>query len=114
MSLAEVKLLQKYCNRVATDERDTAMATYFETATQHCDDAKLTANWVMGDVSAKLSNDENIQHCPVSAEQLGGLISRIKDNTISGKIAKQVFEAMWKGDGDADTVIEAKGLKQVS
>ena len=94
---------------------DRNLATYFETAATHCDDAKLAANWVMGEVSARLnSGDITIRQCPVSAEQLGGLIARIKDNTISGKIAKQVFEAMWNGDGDADTVIEARGLKQVS
>ena len=51
---------------------------------------------------------------PVSAGQLAGLISRILDNSISGKIAKQVFEAMWQGEGDADTIIAARGLKQVS
>ncbi|MEE8057969.1 MAG: Asp-tRNA(Asn)/Glu-tRNA(Gln) amidotransferase subunit GatB [Pseudomonadales bacterium] len=94
---------------------NAAMASYFETTTTSCDDAKLAANWVMGEVSAGLNSDEiNIKQCPVSAELLGGLIARIKDNTISGKIAKQVFEAMWNGEGDADTVIEAKGLKQVS
>ena len=94
---------------------DAAMAGYFEAANKVCTDAKLTANWVMGEVSARLNNDElSIKQCPVSAEHLGGLIARIKDNTISGKIAKQVFEAMWNGDGDADSVIDAKGLKQVS
>jgi aspartyl-tRNA(Asn)/glutamyl-tRNA(Gln) amidotransferase subunit B len=94
---------------------DATMAKYFETAAQQCNDPKLTANWVIGDVSAKLnSNELNISRCPVNAVDLGGLISRIKDNTISGKIAKQVFEAMWNDDGDADAVIESKGLKQVS
>jgi aspartyl-tRNA(Asn)/glutamyl-tRNA(Gln) amidotransferase subunit B len=92
-----------------------AIASYFETAAKISGDAKLAANWMMGDFSAKLNNEEfNIQQSPVNAEQLGGLISRIKDGSISGKIAKQVFEAMWNGEGDADTVIEAKGLKQVS
>lgn len=94
---------------------EAAMASYFETTTSQCGDAKLAANWIMGELSAKLNAAElTIQHSPVSAEQLAGLINRIKDNTISGKIAKQVFEAMWNGEGDADTVIEAKGLKQVS
>jgi len=80
-----------------------------------CKDAKLAANWVNGELSAKLNTEEtSISHSPLSAKQLAGLISRIKDNTISGKIAKQVFEAMWNGDGDADTIIEAKGLKQMS
>ncbi len=94
---------------------DATMASYFEETAAACDDAKLAANWLLGDVSAKLNNDElSIKQCPVTAAQLGQLIARIKDNTISGKIAKQVFEAMWAGEGDADTVIEAKGLKQVS
>ncbi len=94
---------------------DRNLADYFEVTAQRCGDAKLAANWVMGEVSARLnSNEITIKQIPVAAEQLGGLIGRIKDNTISGKIAKQVFEAMWNGEGDADTVIEAQGLKQVS
>ena len=94
---------------------DTTMATYFEETASTCDDAKLAANWLMGDISAKLNNDElNIKQCPVSAAQLGQLIIRIKDNTISGKIAKQVFEVMWADQGDVDDIIEAKGLKQLS
>jgi aspartyl-tRNA(Asn)/glutamyl-tRNA(Gln) amidotransferase subunit B len=99
---------------------DSAMSQYFEVASQVCDDAKLTANWVIGEVSAQLNNTAkegdgtSFALCPVSAEHLGQLICRIKDNTISGKIAKQVFEAMWNGEGDADTVIADKGLKQVS
>lgn len=94
---------------------DRATADYFETVSNNCGDAKLAANWVMGELSASLNNnDTNIAHCPVNAEQLAALITRIKDNTISGKIAKQVFEAIWNGEGDADSIIEAKGLKQVS
>lgn len=94
---------------------DAATAVFFETTNQGCNDPKLAANWVMGELSAKLNSDDlSIKQSPVNAEQLGGLIARIKDNTISGKIAKQVFEAMWNGEGDADAVIEAKGLKQVS
>lgn len=94
---------------------DAATANFFEAANQACDDPKLAANWVMGELSAKLNSDDlPIKQSPVSAKQLGGLIARIKDNTISGKIAKQVFEAMWNGEGDADAVIEAKSLRQVS
>ncbi len=94
---------------------DTATAEYFETTVNTCADAKLAANWIMGELSAKLNNEElSIHQCPLSAEDLGGLIARIIDNTISGKIAKQVFESMWNGDGNADAVIDAKGLKQVS
>lgn len=94
---------------------DANTAHYFEACAKACDDAKLSANWVAGELAARLNNEEiAIQNSPVNAEQLAGLIARIKDQTISNKIAKQVFEAMWQGEGDADSVIEAKGLKQVS
>ncbi|HEX5464993.1 MAG TPA: Asp-tRNA(Asn)/Glu-tRNA(Gln) amidotransferase subunit GatB [Burkholderiales bacterium] len=77
--------------------------------------AKQVANWVSGALSAKL-NDENLDigACRVSPSQLRGLVERIADGTISGKIAKDVFEAMWTGEGDADSIIAAKGLKQIS
>ena len=69
----------------------------------------------MGELSKHLNqNDTAVAAAPVSADMLGGLLVRIKDNTITGKIAKQVFEAMWAGEGSADEVIEAKGLKQVT
>ena len=91
------------------------LADYFEEVQRTCGDAKLAANWVMGDLSSLLNkSDLEIDQSPVSAEQLGGMILRIKDNTISGKIAKMVFEAMAEGEGDADQIIEAKGLKQVT
>lgn len=91
------------------------MADYFETATKIGGDAKLAANWVNGELLAALNKDGlNIRTSPVSAEQLGGLLVRIADNTISGKIAKTVFEAIFNGEGDADAIIEAKGLKQVT
>ncbi len=61
-------------------------------------------------------NKENLEiaQSPVSSEMLGGMINRIADNTISGKMAKQVFESMWNGEGEADAIIEAKGLKQAT
>ena len=94
---------------------DSATAHYFESTTEKCGDAKLAANWVMGEVSAHLNAEEkDITSSPVNTDMLAGLIARIKDNTISNKIAKQVFEAMWQGEGDADAIIEAKGLKQMS
>ncbi len=95
---------------------DLATSQYFETLTQRTTDAKQSANWIMGELSAKLNSEEkSIGLSPVSAEQLAGVIERTKDGTISSKIAKQVFEALWQGEGDsADAVIEAKGLKQVS
>jgi aspartyl-tRNA(Asn)/glutamyl-tRNA(Gln) amidotransferase subunit B len=94
---------------------DRNLADYFETVAKAANDAKLAANWVMGELSKLLNqNDTDIKDSPVSAEQLGGLLERIKDNTISGKIAKQVFEVMWNEGGTADEIIEAKGLKQVT
>ncbi len=94
---------------------DAAIADYFETATKVCGQPKLVANWLMGEIAARLNKEEiSIRRSPVSAEQLAGLILRLADDTISGKIAKQVFEAMWNGEGDADSIIESRGLKQVS
>lgn len=94
---------------------DASMAQFFETAAKASGDTKLTANWIMGELSARLNaEDLSIKYSPVNAEQLAGMITRLVDGTISSKMAKQVFEAMWNGDGNADDVIEAKGLKQVS
>jgi aspartyl-tRNA(Asn)/glutamyl-tRNA(Gln) amidotransferase subunit B len=78
-------------------------------------DAKIVANWVIGEFSGALNREGlSVQEAPVSAAMLGQLVQRILDNTISGKIAKEVFEAMWQGEGDADAIIEQKGLKQVT
>jgi aspartyl-tRNA(Asn)/glutamyl-tRNA(Gln) amidotransferase subunit B len=94
---------------------DRATADFFEVVANACGDAKLSANWVMGDLQSVLHKSElDIAHSPVSAHALADLISRIKDNTISSKIAKTVFEAMVNGEGSADTIIESKGLKQVT
>lgn len=91
------------------------LADFFEAVQRVCGDAKLAANWVMGELSSLLNKDNlEIEQSPVSAEQLGGMIQRIKDDTISGKIAKMVFEAMAAGEGSADEIIEKKGLKQVT
>ncbi|QMU61542.1 MAG: Asp-tRNA(Asn)/Glu-tRNA(Gln) amidotransferase subunit GatB [Gammaproteobacteria bacterium] len=76
---------------------------------------KLAANWVLGDLSAALHQDDmEIGNSPVSSSMLAGLLDRIEDSTISSKIAKEVFQAMWAGEGDVDTIIEAKGLKQIT
>jgi len=106
--------LSAYDAKVLGD--DAATAHYFEQTVVSCKDAKLAANWIMGELAARLNTEElMIQQSPVNPEQLAGLIARIKDNTISNKIAKQVFDALWQGEGEnADAVIEAKGLKQVS
>jgi aspartyl-tRNA(Asn)/glutamyl-tRNA(Gln) amidotransferase subunit B len=77
--------------------------------------AKLAANWVMGELSSALNRDNlEIRESHVGAEQLSGLLTRIIDQTISGKIAKEVFEAMWSEGSSADAIIEAKGLKQIT
>lgn len=102
-----------YDANVLADSRE--LADYFEAVVAACGDAKIAANWVQVELLGRLNKAElNLADCPVSAADLGGLITRILDNSISGKIAKQVFEAMWQGEGNADQVIEAKGLKQVS
>jgi aspartyl-tRNA(Asn)/glutamyl-tRNA(Gln) amidotransferase subunit B len=95
---------------------DIDIADYFEETLEAADgEAKLAANWIMGELAAALNRDgRGIQDSPVSAAMLGGLIRRIRDNTVSGKIAKQVFEAMWNGEGDADAIIAAQGLQQVT
>jgi aspartyl-tRNA(Asn)/glutamyl-tRNA(Gln) amidotransferase subunit B len=76
---------------------------------------KLAASWMMGEFSAALNRAGiDVQHAPVSSARLAGLLRRIADNTISGRAAKEVFDAMWNGDMEADALIEARGLKQIS
>jgi aspartyl-tRNA(Asn)/glutamyl-tRNA(Gln) amidotransferase subunit B len=78
-------------------------------------EAKLAANWLMGEVSARLNRaDIGIEKAPVQAPALAGLLRRVKDGTLSGKMAKEVFEAMWAGEGEADHIIAARGLQQIS
>jgi aspartyl-tRNA(Asn)/glutamyl-tRNA(Gln) amidotransferase subunit B len=94
---------------------DLHVAAYFEEVAASCGDAKLSANWVMGDLQAYLNKAElEISKCPITSAALAKLVSRIIDNTISSKIAKTVFEAMLNGEGSADDIIAAKGLKQVT
>jgi aspartyl-tRNA(Asn)/glutamyl-tRNA(Gln) amidotransferase subunit B len=96
------------------------MAQYYEALTQHLSgdskaNAKLAANWVIGELSAALNKDSlDIADSKVSAQQLAGLLARINDNTLSGKLAKEVFETMWAEGQAADEIIEAKGLKQIT
>ncbi len=105
--------LSEYDAGVLSAERD--MAEYFEQVAEAVNDAKLAANWVMGDLAARLNREElEITSCPVSAAMLADLLRRIQDNTISGKIAKSVFEKMWLGEGGADSIIEKEGLRQVT
>jgi aspartyl-tRNA(Asn)/glutamyl-tRNA(Gln) amidotransferase subunit B len=91
------------------------LADYFEAAAGGAGDAKSAANWVLSELLARLNRDGlEIGDSPVPAAALGALIRRIQDGTISGKIAKTVFEAMWAGEGEADVIIEARGLRQVA
>jgi aspartyl-tRNA(Asn)/glutamyl-tRNA(Gln) amidotransferase subunit B len=93
-----------------------SLADYFESLVQASSaEAKICANWMTGELSAALNKSNlEITESPVSYERLAGLVKRITDNTISGKIAKQVFEELWQSDATADEIIEAKGLKQIT
>lgn len=92
------------------------MAAYFERTAKACGQAKLASNWVMGEISRRLNTEEiGMDAVKVSSDQLAALIKRISDGTISNNAAKQVFEALWTGEGsDVNAVIEAKGLKQMN
>ena len=106
--------LSDYNAELLTSSRETA--EYFEQALAIAPKlGSQIANWVLGDLTAALNkSDADINQSPVTPELLTGLIGRIADNTISGKIAKEVFEAMWQGEGSADEIIESKGLKQIT
>jgi aspartyl-tRNA(Asn)/glutamyl-tRNA(Gln) amidotransferase subunit B len=92
-----------------------ALAAYFETAARVSGQPKLAANWMMGELAAALNRAElDVTQSPVSAAQLGALIVRIQDGTLSGTLARQVFEGLWEGAGEVDAIIEARGLKQMS
>jgi aspartyl-tRNA(Asn)/glutamyl-tRNA(Gln) amidotransferase subunit B len=93
------------------------VASYFEAVAAEVggDNAKLAANWILVELAGSLNGAGiDIGASPVSSRQLAGLLLRIRDNTISGKMAKEVFDAMWAGEGDADSVIKKRGLKQIS
>jgi aspartyl-tRNA(Asn)/glutamyl-tRNA(Gln) amidotransferase subunit B len=92
------------------------MADYYEAAVAASDaSAQVVSNWVLGELSGALNRDGlEIDGSHITAADLAGLLDRITDNTISGKIAKEVFDAMWSGEGTADVIIEAKGLKQIT
>lgn len=107
--------LSAYDANILTAARE--LADYFDQAVKFLPEhSKLCANWIMGDVSARLNKEGlEIAQCPISPAQLAGLLLRITDNTISGKIAKDIFDSMWQGNGDsADTIIDARNLRQVS
>ena len=105
--------LSNYDAGVVVSSRE--MAEYFEIVARSSGDSKLAANWVSQDLLGMLNkNNWDITESPIQAERLATLIARIKDNTISGKIAKTVFETMVSDESDVDAIIEAKGLKQVT
>ena len=106
--------LSEYDAGVLTSSRE--LAKFYEEVTEKVGtDSKLCANWVMGDLSGFLNKDGlEIEQTRVDANALAGLISRIVDATISGKIAKEVFEAMWQSGESADAIIEQRGLRQIT
>jgi len=106
--------LSAYDASILTASRE--MADFFETALAAVPkDAKLCANWIMGEVNAQLNRDGlDMAHCPITPQQLGSMLQRIADGTISNSGAKEVFRTLWAEGGEADAIIEAKGLKQVS
>lgn len=113
---------QRFRNRYDLSDYDADLLTlsrergdYYESVVEDTGDPKLVANWVNGELAAALNKAGlEIGQSPVSARMLAGLIRRIQDRTLSGKLAKQVFEAIWNGDGDADVIIAARGLEQIT
>ena len=99
---------------ILTADRETA--DFFEaTVNATKAEAKIVSNWMMGELFANLNKSElEISQSPISSEQFALLLDRIADNTLSGKTAKQVFSALWDQEGEVDTIIEAKGLKQIT
>jgi len=105
--------LSDYDAELLTTSRE--LGDYYECVVEDTGDPKLAANWVNGELAAALNKAGlEIGESPVGAPMLAGLIKRIQDRTVSGKLAKQVFEAIWNGEGDADAIIAARGLKQIT
>jgi aspartyl-tRNA(Asn)/glutamyl-tRNA(Gln) amidotransferase subunit B len=105
--------LSEYDAGVLTASRE--LAAYFEEVATGAGSPKLAANWVMGDLSGFLNRDGlEIGASPVTATALADMLKRIVDGTLSGKLAKDVFEAMWTEGKPADAIIEAKGLRQIT
>ena len=91
------------------------VARYFEAAAVASGQGKLAANWITGELAARLNREDMaLAACPIAPERLAGLLVRIADNTVSSKLARQVFDALWDSELSADAVIERDGLKQVS
>ena len=113
---------RRFRNEYALGEHDARrltanrqVAEYYEAVAIRSGQPKLAANWVLGDLLAALHRaDLDIAHCPIAPEHLGLLIERIVDGTLSGKLAKEVFEASWRLEGDPDSIIADRGLAQIS
>ncbi len=114
---------QRYIKSYALNNSDAeqlssniTLAEYFETTIEATDKQyKLSANWIISELAARLNKDNiNLKQSPVKAQDLALLVTRIADNTISGKIAKQVLDSMYAGEGSADEIIKTKDLKQVT
>ena len=102
--------LSTYDAGILTADRE--LADYFETVVAGSGEAKLAANWIIVNLSGRLNKeDKTISESPISATMLAGMIKRLAENVITSKMAKEVFDAMWDGEGDADTIIEKRGLK---
>ena len=105
--------LSEYDSSLLAADKD--LADFFEIATKESNAAKLSANWIMGELSAELNKENlNIQDSKITAKQIGKLVLRIEDSTISGKIAKEIFEKMWTSGQEVDSIIEEEGLQQVT
>jgi aspartyl-tRNA(Asn)/glutamyl-tRNA(Gln) amidotransferase subunit B len=110
--------LSAYDAAVLTASRE--VADYFEAVVaalpgEPINGAKLAANWLMGEVASQLNRDDRpLAECPLGAAQLAKLLARVLDGTLSNKLAKEVFAALWQGEADADAIIEARGLRQIS
>ena len=102
-----------YDARLLTASKLTA--DYFETAAQASNEGKLVANWMNGELAASLNREEKtLAASPISAERLAGLVKKISDGTLSSKLAKKVFEALWESDLSAEAIIERDGLQQIN
>ena len=94
---------------------DKDLANFFEAVVKVSNSPKLSANWIMGELSAELNNENlSINESKITSNQLGQLILRIEDGTISGKIAKEIFEKLWSSDNEVDEIIQGEGLEQVT
>jgi aspartyl-tRNA(Asn)/glutamyl-tRNA(Gln) amidotransferase subunit B len=113
---------QRYIDELGLSAYDAGVITaslglsgYFEKVAEITGDAKLSANWITGELSARMNREEvEIENVSVDAQSFALLLQRIQDNTVSGKIAKDVLDAMWNGEGSADEIIEGRGLKQIT